>query len=240
MKYLATLILLFLSTTWINAQVQFKNPDVPFFDLISSMDLIHIVKPSNSDSIIKIVRNQIIGQVAPYPDKFSETFDNEIRLSIKSYESGDFLNAKKILEDPIMIEPNNAFILFNYARASYNVDKPKSYEVYKKLVSLLDSRYHSVISAPVIDLWFREAYWKLGTLYMDNKVWSNAYYEISRFILSIQESKWTPVYSQAMEFLTECAYNLNDNNLSYYLAQRTLWYDPNNQYAKSILIKTNK
>ena len=86
-------------------------------------------------------------------------------------------------------------------------------------------------------MWFREAYWKLGTLYMDNKMWDKAYFEIYRFILSAQNAKGSPVYCQALEYLTECAYMLNDYNLTQYLAERTLHYDPYNLYVSGLLRK---
>jgi hypothetical protein len=127
-----------------------------------------------------------------------------------------------------------------YARACYHVDRPASFIAYKNLVAQLDSTYQNSDSATVVDLWFREAYWKLGTLYMDYQEWSKAYYEISRFLLAIQYSKGDKVYTQALEYLTECAFNSYDDQLAYYLANRVLVYDKQNEYAKKVLREIKK
>jgi hypothetical protein len=92
----------------------------------------------------------------------------------------------------------------------------------------------------VVDSWFREAYWKLGTLYMDRNEWKKAYYEISRFALAIQELKGQKIYTQALEYLTECAFNSHDDKLSNYLANRVLVYDKQNEYAQKVLTEIKK
>ena len=213
-------------------------PDVPLSRDLKIIDYIHIVRAFTGDSV-KIKPGDLIGRVAPYPDTLSSQFGNEIKLSIDSYKRQKFFDAKSILEIPLTKEPNNLFILNNYARASYQMDKERSFEIYKKLVSNLDSLYRNHKDSIKIDMWFREAYWKLGTLYMDHKMWKDAYFEISRFIIGAQDVKGSQVYTQALQFLTECAYMLYDDKLALYLAQRTLSYDPTNEYAKSILRKVN-
>ena len=240
MKTTMILTMMLLSTISLKAQQQYNIPDIPLANKFESINFIHITHTGNIDSIVKIEENQIIGHIQNYPDKLSERFNNEIESSNKYYEIGDFINAKKILDNPIILESQNTFILYYYARACYKVDKINSFKTYKKLVAKLDSTYHNKASAPVIDLWFLEAYWKLGTLYMDNNDWNRAYFEISRFLLGRKGYENTPIYSQALEFLTECAYNLYDDNLAIYLAKRTLSYDPTNQYVKGILIKLQK
>jgi hypothetical protein len=87
---------------------------------------------------------------------------------------------------------------------------------------------------------FQDAYWKLGTLYMDNKEWEMAYYEISRFLAAIQEAKGKMVYTQALQYLTECAFNSYDDKLAEYLANRVLLYDKQNEYAIEVLKKIRK
>jgi len=222
----------------LHAQGDQSMPDVPLFRDLKSIDYIHLVRTITGDSV-KIKPGDLIGKVAPFPDTLSRQFDNEIKLSLDSYRRQNYSEAKSILEIPITNEPNNLFILNHYARACYQFDREKSFEMYIKLVSNLDSLYRNRADSIKIDMWFREAYWKLGTLYMDHKMWKDAYFEISRFIIGTQDAKGSPVYSQALQFLTECAYMLYDDKLALYLAQRTLRYDPANDYAKSIIKKLN-
>ena len=70
---------------------------------------------------------------------------------------------------------------------------------------------------------------------MDYGYWNEAQYEISRFILSIGELKGDIVYIQALAYLTECFYELNNTELSRHFANRTLIYDPKNRDAKYYL-----
>ena len=75
---------------------------------------------------------------------------------------------------------------------------------------------------------------------MDFKEWRKAYCEISRFVLAIQESKGQKVYTQALEYLTECAFNSYDYKLAEYLANRVLVYDKQNEYAHKVLTDIKK
>ena len=72
---------------------------------------------------------------------------------------------------------------------------------------------------------------------MDNSKWDDAYYEISRFMGSIQEQIGSPIYIQALEYLTECAYMQYNDELAKYLGGRVLKYDPTNEYVNNILKK---
>ncbi len=175
-------------------------------------------------------------------ESMSDLYDKQIKQSMSYYEKKDYKNAKIILEEPIKKESNNLYILYYYARASYQIDKETSYKSYIKLIKSLDSIYNDTSFNVTIKMWFREAYWKLGTLYMDNKKWNEAKYEISRYLLSIQGLEKEYSYSQALEYLTECYFNLYDDKLAVYMATQTLKRDPNNTYVKEILekIKTNK
>jgi len=134
-------------------------------------------------------------------------------------------------------EPGNFFVLNYYARACYWEKKEESYRVYKSLVNMLDSINQGTGSEIPVDLWFREAYWKLGTLYMDNSLFEQAYYEISRSLICMQNMKGEPIYCQALEYLTECAYMLKEDELVRHLANRTLFYDPGNVYVSEIIKK---
>jgi tetratricopeptide (TPR) repeat protein len=230
--------ILFIISNYVSGQ-QNLNPDVPLSSSFGIIEFIHIDGYNNQDTV-EINIGEKIGTVAKYPKELSTKFDSEIKKSMKCYEVQDFNNARTILEKAILSEPNNPFILNAYARACYYIDPHASFLVYEKLISQLDSIYGNSDSKTVVDVWFREAYWKHGTLYMDRQEWQNAYNEISRFILSIQETKGQKIYIQALEFLTKCAFMTKDLELAKYLANRVLYYDPKNAYGKEILKNTIK
>lgn len=238
MKNLLNFIFLFV---WFNTSGQeiYRNPDVPLSNSLGTLRLIHIESSAKQDTA-NINIWEKAGTVAKYPDKFSDKFDTEIRKSIKYYDTQNFSEARKILESAIKSEPDNPFILNAYARACYYVDRETSFLTYQKLIGQLDSTYKNSNSVTAVDIWFREAYWKLGTLYMDKQEWRKAYYEISRFILSIQEVRGQKVYIQALEYLTECAFMSYDDKLAKYLANRVLLYDSKNEYANEVLAKIKK
>jgi tetratricopeptide (TPR) repeat protein len=236
MKYILLLISFLIISQVSFSQKSKEIPDIPPFRETKTIDYIHISRSIQGDTF-HINAGDMLGTVTAFPDTLSKQFSDEIKSSIDLYTRKNYSEAISVLEVPLMNESDNLFIINYYARALYLVDRKKSFEIYKRLVSDLDSLYNSSIDSIKIDLWFREAYWKLGTLYMDNKLWKEAYFEISRFILSISSEKGTPIYCQALEFLTECAYNLYDDDLAKYLAERTLFYDPNNTYVKGLLKK---
>lgn len=216
------------------------NPDVPIRDIITHYEFVHVDQTAATNS--DVVPGQVIGKISPLPEFYSDTFNEEVILSKQYYREGDFHKAQKVLAKAAQKEPNNTFILEAYARALYKIDEKKdlSYSTYKRLIELIDLKNNKTDTVLTVDIWFREAYWKLGTLHMDNKKWTQAFEEISRFMMSINEMKGSPVYVQALEYLTECAYMTNSKPLCEHLANRTLFYDPTNERVKYYLSEINK
>lgn len=71
-------------------------------------------------------------------------------------------------------------------------------------------------------------------------MFDKAYIEISRSLASIQDMKNTNAYSQGLQYLTECAYEMYQDELARYLAKRTLIYDSKNEYARGVIKSTKK
>ncbi len=224
---------------FLTVKYQKNNPDIPLMNEWDKIAVYHFHVSdqilSSKDTIIK--KGREFGFITGYPEPMSETYDKEIKLSIEYYNKGDYHNAKNILTEAEKKEPNNFFILEHYSRACYKIDKEESYRVYQKLVRSLDSVWYDTNYQFSIDLWHKEAYWKLGTLYMDNKKWKEAYFEISRFLFTITEQKGKSSYCQVLEYLTECAYMFYEDDLALYLANRTLLCDPKNKYVNDLLKK---
>lgn len=240
MKIKLLLLLSFLGVLAVNCQTakfQHKNPDIPLLNSWGNINIhhAHLTKVTGD-----VKAGDKIGYIQPFPDTLSLYFDNDLRLSMQFYKTGDYKKARAALIKAVQEDPDNFFVLENYARACYKIDTIESFKIYKKLVSNLDSTLYDPNYEFTVDLWHREAYWKLGTLYMDHYLWDKAYYEISRYLLTIQDQKGKFPYSQALEYLTECAFNLYDDDLTRYLANRTLYYDPKNEYVKELLQKIKK
>lgn len=108
--------------------------------------------------------------------------------------------------------------------------------MYKKLVRRLDQEGEAVYSrdAAYIDMWFREAYWKLGTLYLDRKLYVQAVYEISRAILAVAFTGDPRLLEQAYSFIAESYYELGDYDEAACYVEASLEMNPRNSHALEI------
>jgi hypothetical protein len=113
MKPISVLVLVCLSTV-IYGQESYVNPDVPLSNTMAPFQLIHI--ESSLKGSYDIIMGQQMGTIAKYPEKLSEEFENEIKLSKSYYDQRDFNGAKSILENAVAKENRNPFILNEYAR----------------------------------------------------------------------------------------------------------------------------
>ena len=232
------LLLLFLicSQSSLYAQNNLNNPDFLISSSIEDIVLVHMSSDLNkNNSEVKI--GQKIGTIDKLPKKTSIKNDSKIKKSKEHYKNGEYEKAYEILINSIENEPNNPFILEPIARAQYKLPskQKESFENYKLLIHQLDSLNGTSKTKITVDMWFIESYWKLGTLYMDNSEWKKAQYEINRFLMSIQNMKGSVIYVQALAYLTECFFELDNQELYKHFANRTLIYDPNNEYAKNCL-----
>ena len=246
MQLTKTLTLLLMTLSWFSGNGQVKEtgylvPDIPVINEWKHVKLMHVdyskFKKTVGDSVYQ---GEQIGEIQAEPESYSEHFDTEIKQSTQYYKLKQYNKAIEILKKPMLEEPGNLFILNSYARACYWEEKEESFKAYKTLVNMLDSVYQMTESKIPVDLWFREAYWKLGTLYMDNSLFDQAYYEISRSMICMQDMKGEPIYCQALEYLTECAYMMKEDVLARYLANRTLFYDSGNVFVAEVLKKLDK
>jgi len=242
MKHLTILLTLLLASLLaFNQEYRFVNEDCIVNNNVKDIVLIHVNKTFSGEEAT-VEMDETIGQIEPFPEILSKQFDSNIKKSQELYNKGDYLGAAKELEFAYKTEPKNLFISFNYARALYWVDSEfeKSFDIYKKIVDQLDKENGNSDTVLTVDMWFREAYWKLATLYMDKKDWVEAFHLINRFLLSIRDFKGQPVYTQSLEYLTECSYYMKEFELAEHFANRTLHFDPNNQFAQNVLKEIKK
>jgi len=84
------------------------------------------------------------------------------------------------------------------------------------------------------DLWFREAYWKIASLYLDRGDYRSAAFEITRFLVGCSPQDPTTL-RQAFDYLVETYYNLRDDEMVRLWAARALRLDPGDAYALHFL-----
>ncbi|MBF9222610.1 hypothetical protein [Hymenobacter ruricola] len=236
----ATLLLGLLSPTAVAAQYYHRTPDAVLPVRKNSVFFTHVDVVEQLPRGASIAKGQQIATLQPEPAVQSEGYDLVLAGAKKAYDEGFFPQAAAALEDAVAHEPNNPFLLYHYARALYKTDetKPRSYAVYQRLMATLAKQGGENDSVVVVDLWFPEAYWKLGTLQLDRAEWASAVDNISRGLLGLDQLgalPTSPIHEEALSYLTECFYHLHDARLCRYYGNRTLQLFPQNKYVQPYL-----
>ncbi|MCB2376221.1 hypothetical protein LGH70_01415 [Hymenobacter sp. BT635] len=211
---------------------------------INTVNLIHV----NFDSSIRkgdtIEKGQRIGTTSLTPKVRSARYGLQILDSEAAYKKGDYATAAAVLEDAAQQEADNPFISYQLARALYKMDasKPRAYTLYQRLITQLDKAGETNDSTLNVDVWFAEAYWKLGTLYMDNAQWPEAILSISQGIIAAPKEDLanTPLQEEMLAYLTECFYHIGDRAMCQHYGQLTLKLFPQNQYVKPYLAQLRR
>ncbi|MGH7774670.1 MAG: tetratricopeptide repeat protein [Candidatus Binatia bacterium] len=178
-----------------------------------------------------------IGTIQPPPPRLSEQFHEEIVKADSLYEQQRYKEALTLLEPIYQAEPENQFVMDAYARTLFRLgERPRSFEVYSRLVSALDAR-RECKDQIVIDHWFTDAYWKKGIMHLHRREWQLAAFEISRAYAGMNEPM---IIDQALSYLTEAFFNLGDYELASYYAQETLRHNPRNKYVLGTVDSMNR
>lgn len=225
------------------AQYHLMTPDAVLPYVKNTLLKEHASPNPNATAKQIAVAGQHLMQPDPLPLEQSATYGSALAASRAAYAQGQFNNAATRLTAGLASETQNHFLLFQYARALYatEVRKPESFVVYQQLIRSLDRDNGENDSTATIDYWFLEAYWKLGTLQMDQAQWGPAAYNIARFLAgaaSLDGLTQEPMlYEQALGYLTECYFKLNEPEICRYYGTRTLKFFPKNRYVKAYLAK---
>lgn len=172
----------------------------------------------------------------------------EVAESQRAYNNGQFTEAATVVAEAATQEPADPTVLYCYARALYRGPGTRelSYPVYQRLVKLLDTYGRENANTTVVYTLFSEAYFKLGTLQLDNALWSLASYNLSRASLAMQaqpDEADRQAREQVLQYQTECFSYLGNTRLCRYFGARTLRLFPSNRYVQkylALLLPPNK
>jgi tetratricopeptide (TPR) repeat protein len=174
--------------------------------------------------------------VQPRPAPLSDRHQAQIADANERYGARDYAGALAVIGPAYLAERDNPFVIETYARVLYRMgERAQAFVVYRQLIDLLDARWRAESPGSVaVDLWFVDAYWKLGTLHMDRREWERAAFEISRALvggLALEPL----VEDQALSYLTKAYFELGRRKEARYYAERAVDRNPRNAYARHYL-----
>jgi tetratricopeptide (TPR) repeat protein len=191
-------------------------------------------KEFEETGFVHLERGQFMGRVQETPSRLSDRHDDTIKRAEEFYSENKFDEAAQLLYSALQDEPENLFILNELAHTLFWIKEKRteSFDLYKKLISLLDALSEDKHNSIRIDMWFSEAYWKLGCLYLDRKEYEKAIFEITRGMFGMMAiNPIQPAYENALSYLCEAYYFLGNYSFSKYFACKALEINPKNEYV---------
>jgi tetratricopeptide (TPR) repeat protein len=158
-------------------------------------------------------------------------------------EAGDYYLAliQYLDAQPVALllgQPNTILIEPSSGRLDSGTIYPQTAEVELPLEVLIPGEQSKNIT--LIDYWFIEAYWKLGTLYLDIGAWKKAIFEISRVLFAIGTRTQPELAEQAFGFLTEAYCEMGHKKWARYYGEITLRMNPGNTYVLPYLDRVGR
>ena len=199
--------------------------------------LAHIAHTSGSRPLGSVVSaGRRVGDVEPWPSVLSDRHQAALAEAQTRHAAHDYVAAVAVLEPAYRDEPTNPFVVEAYGRALYyQREREQAFSVYRRLVDLLDAEWNAdAPTAVTIDVWFADAYWKVGTLHIDRAEWDRAAFEICR-ALAVPFMWERLAEDQALSYLIRAYHELGRQDVARYYAERALERNPGNRLAKRYL-----
>jgi tetratricopeptide (TPR) repeat protein len=196
--------------------------------------LVHASAPEPTNGAV-LTAGRPIGAFEPPPAVRSARNQARVETANRLYDARDYAGALTAIEPAYLDERDNPFVIETYARVLYRKnERAQAFVLYRQLVDLLDAERKESPDSVTVDLWFVDAYWKVGTLHMDRREWARATFEISRALVG--GLAWEPLAEeQALSYLTKAYFELGRHEEARYYAERALGRNPRNTYARQYL-----
>lgn len=208
------------------------NPeDDPIRALLAGREVVYAhlnpaVEPGDSVNV-----HSPIGTIEQIPAVQSVKHQELLNTARRLYDRRRFEAAADTLRPALREEPDNPFILNEFARALFQVDsrRPESARVYQQLIPLLTTQAAPPPNAIVTDLWFTDAHWKLAMLYMDIGAYGAALAELVKVALAGNPDP--RAREQLYAYLAETFFFLRDMKAAEWYVQETLQLNRRNRYV---------
>jgi tetratricopeptide (TPR) repeat protein len=195
------------------------------------IQLVHLTPREDLTEETQVVRGELLGTVQRPPARLSERFHEDIQAAEELYSKQKVEDARVIMEKVQQHEPDNVFVLELFARILFRLDlREQSFQTYRRLMQIVEKQHASPDAGIIIDVWFTDAYWKLGILFLDRKEYALAAMEISKALAS-RAWRNSATYDQALSYLVEAFYFMRNYDVCKYYAAETLKRNPKNTYV---------
>jgi tetratricopeptide (TPR) repeat protein len=211
-------------------------------DCFAEMQGIVFGNLERADADAAVATGERIGNAVVPPEVRSKLHESELRRSESLYRDRRYPEAAEVLRPAIESKAYDAFVLHAYARALYWIPerRDESFRAYRDLVGALDAFGRTHASTHVyVDVWFHEAYWKLGTLQLDRGDHHAAICEIGRSLLGRSEAAEAanaPYFEQALGYLAEAYAGLGRSEPADHFAREVLRRNPANTSVRPYLV----